>query len=353
MSCSVRLRVKLLKRWVIRLIGVTVSLLAVYFMITQVDFVTLLASLRQARWGFVLPTIALLLLGLVTRALRWRALLSGGLPLHRAFSMMNIAYLANNILPLRIGELARIYLATRADPPVPILKSTSTVVVERLLDLLSMVVLVALVLVAGPLSPEIQAAALVSGGVVLVGFAFLIFLASNRALTARWITILVGRLSFLRRLNPNQRLDEILDGLAPLTRLVTLTQVFGWTVISWGFSLAAGYILMFAFYPQGDWAATALYIAAAAFAIAVPAVPGNVGPYELSIIGALVALGYTETETALAFAVVVHAANVFVHAGTGLIGFIQEGISLEQLTTGVQGIRQQQIGMVVQDVKRD
>jgi uncharacterized protein (TIRG00374 family) len=347
------LHVKRLKRWYIRLLGALVSLLAVYFMVTQVDFATLLDSLRQARWVYVLPAVVLLVLGLVTRALRWRTLLSGGLPLHRAFSMMNVAYLVNNILPLRIGELARMYLATRIEPPVPVFKSASTIVVERLLDLLSMVVLVALVLAAGPLPPEIQTAGFVSGGVALVGFVFLVFLAGNRVLAARWANMLVRLLPFLNRLNPDRRLDEILDGLAPLTRLATLAQVFGWTAISWGFSLAAGYILMFAFYPQGDWAATALYIAAAAFAIAVPAVPGNVGPYELSIIGALAALGYTERESALAFAVVVHAANVFVHTVTGVLGLIQEGISLEQLSTGVQGIRQQQIGMVVQDVKQD
>ncbi|MCB9453386.1 MAG: flippase-like domain-containing protein [Anaerolineaceae bacterium] len=344
---------KRLKHWRIQLLGAVVSVLAIYYILTQVDFAILSASLQQARWGYVLPTIAFLLIGLVTRAMRWRVLLSGGLPLKRAFSMMNVAYLANNVLPLRIGELARIYLATRADPPVPTFKSASTIVVERLLDLLSMVVLVALVLTVGPLPPEIQAAGLFSAVVALVGFACLIFLARNRALAGRWVQRLVHWLPFLNRINPDKRLDDILDGLVPLTQLRTLAQVFGLTAISWGFSLAAGYILMFAFYPQGDWAATALYIAAAAFAIAVPAVPGNVGPYELSIIGALAALGYTETETALAFAVVVHAANVFVHAGTGVLGFIQEGVSLEQLTTGVQGMRQQQIGMVVQDAKRD
>jgi hypothetical protein len=66
-----------------------------------------------------------------------------------------------------------------------------------------------------------------------------------------------------------------------------------------------------------------------------------VGTYEASILLALVAMGYPQSGTTLAFAVMVHAVNVFVHASTGVIGFIQEGISLGQLRTGVQHMNRQ------------
>lgn len=97
---------------------------------------------------------------------------------------------------------------------------------------------------------------------------------------------------------------------------------------------------MFAFFEQGDLTATMLYIAAAAFAVALPAVPGNIGTYEASILLALVALGYQQSDTAIAFAITVHAVNVFVHASTGVVGFMREGISLNQLRTGVQQMQQ-------------
>jgi uncharacterized membrane protein YbhN (UPF0104 family) len=134
---------------------------------------------------------------------------------------------------------------------------------------------------------------------------------------------------------------HFLDGLLPLAKPRALFQALVWTVLSWGFSVVAGYILMFAFYPQASWTATCLYIAAAAFAIAVPAVPGNLGPYEGSIILALGAMGFGQpSETVTAFAIVVHGVNLAVHATTGMIGFIQEGISLEQLSQGVREMRQ-------------
>jgi uncharacterized membrane protein YbhN (UPF0104 family) len=96
---------------------------------------------------------------------------------------------------------------------------------------------------------------------------------------------------------------------------------------------------MFAFFDQADWATTCLYIAAAALAIAVPAVPGNMGTYELSIILALQAVNINATaNTIVSFAVVVHWTNLVVHALMGVIGFMQEGISLSQLSKGVQEI---------------
>jgi len=102
-------------------------------------------------------------------------------------------------------------------------------------------------------------------------------------------------------------------------------------------------VLMYTFYDAPSWAATCLYIAAAALAIAVPATVANVGVYEASIMLALAAFEYGDIEEiAFAFAVTVHAVNVFVHSVTGIIGFIAEGVTWEQLSSGVQGLSTQE-----------
>lgn len=296
-------------------------------------------ALRTARYEYVIPGIVFLLMGLVTRALRWYALLGGTLPLRRAFSIMNVAYLVNGVLPLRMGEVARIYLASQAQPPVPALKCASTIIVERLLDLLAVVVMMLLALTTAPVPEALQTA---GRGAVLTavgGFLVLVFLATKRTLAQGILKNLTKHFAVLNRLHIATRLDEFLDGLTPITQPRSLALALGWTTLSWMFSVAAGYVLMFAFFPAGNLTVTLLYIAAAAFAIALPAVPGNVGTYEASILLALVASGYEQSGTALAFAVMVHAVNVFVHASTGVIGFIDEGISLEQLRSGVRQMR--------------
>ena len=108
-----------LKHWRAGILGILGSLLAGYLIVIQIDFDVLREAVTTARYEYVVPCIVLLLIGLVTRAMRWRLLLSDSLPLGRAFSIMNVAYLVNGVMPLRIGEVARAYLASRVQPPIP------------------------------------------------------------------------------------------------------------------------------------------------------------------------------------------------------------------------------------------
>ncbi|GAB4518375.1 MAG: hypothetical protein OHK0046_25930 [Anaerolineae bacterium] len=331
------------KHWRIGLLGLFISLLAGYLISTQIDFAVLGDALRTARWAFVLLCMVLLFIGLIARALRWRLLLSNALPLRRTFHIMNVAYMVNNLLPLRIGEVARAYLATRAEPPVPVFTSVSTIVVERLLDLLAVVLLVLGALVAGPVPQEVRQAALFMGLLGVSGFVLMVFLSHQRSLAHRLMAVITARFPTLERLNI--WLDQFLDGLLPLANIGTLMGALLWTGLSWMFSVMAGYVLMYTFYDSASLAVTCLYIAAAAFAIAVPAVPGNLGTYEGSILLALNALGYGEPATvAVAFAVTVHVVNLAVHAVTGVLGFVEEGISLQQLQQGVREVTEAQEG---------
>ncbi len=325
----------------IGILGAIVSALAVLFIVQQVDLTLFVESMRAANFWYLLPCVLLLLLGLVARAFRWRVLLAGRLPLLRTFSIMNVAYLVNGVLPLRIGELARIYLASRVDDPVPAPHTASTIIVERLLDLLAVVLMVLLALSMGPVPQRLQTASGIAAIAAVIGFVVLLILARRRSLAERMFHAVLSVIPVLRRWQVLEDwFEQFLDGLMPLTRPRALVAAVTWTVIGWMFSIAAGYVLMFAFFPEGSLAATMLYIAAAAFAIALPAVPGNVGTYEAAILLALQAMGYDTSGTALAFAVMVHAVNVFVHASTGMIGFVQEGISLGQLSEGVQKMQQ-------------
>lgn len=323
------------------LLGIFVSGIALLFILRDIEGSLFVDAWRSARYIYLLPTVALLVAGLLTRARRWQILLDDALPYWRAFSIMNVAYLVNGVLPLRIGEVARIYLATRVRKPVPMMQTASTIIVERLLDLLGVVMMVFIALSLGPVPQQIQTASMVAAVAAISGFTVLVALGRYRALTQRLYRGVMGRLPILRNIEVLESLiEQFLDGLQPLTRPRTFFAAILWTALSWGLSTAAGYVLMFAFFDDASMVATLLYIAAAAFAIALPAVPGNVGTYEASILLAIYAVGYPQGSTAVAFAVMVHAVNVIVHASTGAVGLIHEGISLSQLTHGVQNIQQ-------------
>jgi glycosyltransferase 2 family protein len=316
------------------------SLLATLFIASQIDLAQVGDAFQQAEYGWVALGLVGVFAGLFVRGIRWRVLLNNGLPLGRAFNIVNIAYLVNGVLPFRIGEVARAYLATRANPPVPLFKSFSTIILERLLDVLAVLVISGLALAGGPLPDELRGAALFFAPATLIGFVILVALASQQTRTLQFVEQLAARVSLLERINLPALVGHFLDGLAPLTKPVLLLNALLWTAISWFFSLLSGYLLMYAFYGQGDWAATCLFTAVASFAVAVPAVPGNLGTYELSILLAMGAMGYGEPASrAVAFALVVHASNLVMNALLGAIGFIREGVTLEQLSTGVRGLQ--------------
>src|SRR5690606_13455308 len=155
------------------------------------------------------------------------------------FSITNVSYLVNGILPLRIGEVARLLLANRVKPPVPVLKAASSVILERMLDLLAVLLLLGFALAASPTLPEeYRRAASVMVPLLVVGFVVLVIFASQRALVHGLLALFMRWLPFMERLNLSQWLDQFLDGLLPLTRPGLLLRALFWTAASWGFSVA-------------------------------------------------------------------------------------------------------------------
>lgn len=322
------------------LLALLATAAAIALIVTQIDLDLFREAWAGARYVYLIPGALFLVFGALARAARWRVLLSAALSPRRTFSILNVTYMINGLVPFRAGELARAYLATRAEPPVAPVKSLTTIVVERLLDLLTVVLFLAFALAAGPVPDWLRAAGISGGITALAGFLTLVFLSRQRDLTHRLLHPLVTRFPVLEKLRFSALVNDFLDGLEPLAHLNTLLRAFFWNAVSWGFSLASGYVLMYTFYEDASLVATCLYIAAASFAIAVPAVPGNVGTFEFAIMLALVAVGYGDESTATAFAVMVHVVNLGTYAALGIFGFVEEGVSISQLSRGVREVRE-------------
>lgn len=322
-------------------LGAVVSLAAIYLIFTQLrdnDLSLIGVALGNARYSYVALSAAIIAAGLFARGARWQALLNNDLPFWRAFSINNVAYLINGLIPFRVGELAKVYLATRADPPVPVLRSTSTIIVERLLDLISIFVITLLALSQGNLPEDLRRTALFLAPLAIIGFVFLVVLSGQREHTLNFVAKIAMRLP--NKWKIEDWVSHFLDGLSPLTNWRRFARVAFWNSLSWVSSVVSGYVLMLAFFDQAHWGATLLFTSMASLAVAVPAVPGNLGTYELSILLALQAMSFGDSSATVgAFAVAVHAVNLFINAGMGVIGFIQEGISLQQLSQGVREMR--------------
>lgn len=323
------------------LLGLAVSIVALFYLLRR-DLSGVRDELLHAHYWVVLPALVFLFLGLWLRGLRWRVLLNNRLSARDSVHIVNVGYFINGVLPLRIGELARAFLATRTDPPVRVLTSLSTILVERLIDTLAVFVLIGIVLAILPVGLEIGLLGILLGVGAVIGGIVLAIFAAKPAL-AHTLLDRVGRIiPFLRRPRFHDWTDNLLDGITPLRsgRIMLLT--IGWTVLAWITSVLAGYVLLYAIFDEPTWVGAMSMIAIASFAVAFPAVPGNLGPFEAGVVLGLAAANMVENATdatAVAFALLLHLFNLVLYILLGLVGLWAEGVTLGEVMHAAQALR--------------
>ncbi len=332
-----------MKRWQSILLGLIVSVATLAYALRGVRLDQLGEEFARGRYLYVLPALVFIFLGLALRAFRWRALLNGRIDIIHSFHILNVSYLFNVLLPLRLGEVVRAFLVTRLQPPVAMFTSLSSVVVERLTDVLAVVVLVIVAVLIAPITPEVETAARFTGIIAVAGMLILTAFAARPSLAHRLLDGVLRVLPFLERFRLRSLADHVLDGIAPLGSIRGATAIFGWTAISWLMSIIQTYLLLFVFYDQPKWNAALLMTSIASLAIALPAMPGSIGPFEAAMvaglqIGGMITPGDPQSQArAAACAVLIHVVSVASYAFLGVIGLSQERISLGEV---IQSARQ-------------
>ena len=158
---------------VVRLVaGLAVSAAFLAVTVSRVDLGETARALANAAPGGVLLAIALVLVELTIRAERWRILLhpSAQVPLRSAFAYLTVGYFANTLLPARLGDAARAYLAARSFG-ISSLVTLGTVVVERVTDTAVILLVVLMAGLAVAPGSQIADSAAVLTAVVLIGLA--------------------------------------------------------------------------------------------------------------------------------------------------------------------------------------
>ncbi len=131
--------------------GVAVTAGSLWLVLRDVPFSEVVRAIARARWGVLLAiSIPSYLLVQYLRALRWRYLtdpireLSTG----SLFRAVSVGFMANNVFPLRMGEVVRAWYLAR-ETGVSAAALFATVILERVIDTLMVVVLAMGVVMAG------------------------------------------------------------------------------------------------------------------------------------------------------------------------------------------------------------
>jgi glycosyltransferase 2 family protein len=330
-------------------LGVAITGAFLLLLLWRVDLPEMRTAFTTANYAYLLPAIAVYFVSLYCRAFRWRYLLRpfARTRARRLYPVVMIGYMANNLLPMRLGELARSYYLSIREP-VRGSTALATIIVERVFDGLVMFFLLAL---AAFFLPVVGLAERISdstgipewaiGGLVAVPFltalGTIIVIAVYPETFRRWALSLSHRLPERIGLRAYGLTERFIAGFEGLHRPERLATVFLLSLPIWIVEGTMYYIVALGFGLQDALggllpmlAAMLVFTAVANLATSIPSSQGAVGPFEFFSALALVFLGVS-SGVASAYVIVLHAALLLPVIIAGLVYLATQSISLGQL----------------------
>jgi uncharacterized protein (TIRG00374 family) len=299
------------------------------WLLRSVDRRQLVEQLVTTDWRWLLLSASLGPVGLLARAWRWRYLFPPRSDPPGLVAAMMIGYMINNVLPLRAGEVVRVYVVARRWGG-HFWTTAATLIVERVLDSLCIVLILGVLVFLVPVPPLIQWAALIMLAVDVVGISVLVAIVMAPTRCRRVIAALTRRWPALEA-RVMRAFDTFLHGLDGIrTRAHTLPLVV-WTVVIWLIPAAAAWTCLLAVHLHLPWLAGWVVLAFVGLGVSIPSAPGYIGVFHAAAVLATGIFDVPET-AGLGYGILFHAGQFVPVTVLGWLALIREHLSLGEAT---------------------
>jgi len=328
--------------------GVSVALLLLLFY--QVDMGELKDALRDANYFLLAPSIAVYFVAVLFRAIRWRFLLAplGIFPVGRLYPVVVIGYMANNLLPVRLGELVRSYYLARREN-LNASSALATIAVERVYDGITLLAFAARAAPWLLLLGEFDGAGDVSRttGIIFLGATVAAF-----GVMLAFFTLLGSSPSFADRIEgllnivpagPRPKVKDLfrtfVAGLAVLSSPSKHLALFLYSLPVWLLEGSMYFMLAYSFGIDEHFDSVGVLLlvvllltATSNLATAVPSAIGGIGPFEIVAQQTLMALG-VGASLAGAYSGFVHLVALWLPVNlAGLVLLWKNNLSLHEMS---------------------
>lgn len=312
-----------------------------YLALRKMELPKVWDALQTAKYWWLLPGVAVYMVGLWVRSWRWHYLLRPlkAISTLKMFPIVTIGYMGNNIWPARAGEILRAVVLKRREG-VPVSASLATVIVERVYDGVVMLAFIFLNLPevarltgdSGFLGKiNIRSLALWGSGAFIGALVVFLLAAMFPAVTGRLVDRAAGKFIPLRyRQKTLDLAHRFLSGLESLRSPQEALMIFVTSVIIWLLETAKYWFVMHAFPFQVSFFTLLLMNGIVNLTTTLPSAPGYIGTFDGPGIMLLVAYG-VPGEVAAAYTLVLHAALWFPVTALGAYFFRHEGLSWGQV----------------------
>jgi len=327
-------------------LGLAVTAFFLWLSLRGVPFWDVWRVIAGASWGVLLGlSVPSYLLLVWVRALRWRHLTDpirplGTVVLARATA---VGFLANNVLPLRMGELIRSWFLAR-EAGVSGAAVFGTVILERVIDTVCVIALVGLVLSlrAGGDDEGLARGAVLLAPIALLPILFLVALRARPALVERLVVGMLRPVSARAAAFAQRTLHRFAEGLGALRGgrhlfWIAFHSLAIWLVIS-VVPIVAAFLALDIELPSTWQSVEAAWTTQAAIgvAVALPSAPGFFGIFHYACRLALVRAGVSP-ETAVAAGTLVHSVMWLTLSALGFAVLRSRRTSLAEVDRASEG----------------
>jgi len=317
-------------------VGVIFSSVFIYFSVRGLEIDKILEALRNVKYFYLIIPILLFLSLSALRSLRWGIILS---PIEKIgqkslFPIYSIGLMAAVLVPMRMGKMVKAYLL-RTNNHVPFSTALSTIFVERLLDILTILCILLMVV----LQASVPGWLLKSGYTAVILFSlmilFICFLYFRTEKTLNLIRPVLGKLPHRFRGKIEGFINNFVVGFKIIGSPGKLLGILILSALIWGISGLAIYSL---FWFQGlklSLQVAFVVLVVTIIGVSLPTAPGMLGNFQISCIVALSLFNITKDD-AFVFSMVYYLLGIGIVVLLGIVSLAFTDFSLGEVFTNIR-----------------
>lgn len=316
--------------------GLVLSGVFLYLAFRKIHFNEMKQAFARANYLFLAPAILVMFISHWLRSLRWQYFLKPvkRISIRNLFSALMIGYMGNSILPAHLGEFFRAYVIGRKEK-ISASSVLATIVVERIVDVFSLLVIMAVALIMYPFPSWVRK----SGYIMLICsiglFVFLILFKKNISRTMTFIKKILNIFPQKVAFKVEGIIYAFLDGVKRLENKGDYFVVLIYSILIWTCYWLLLHINFYTFGLFQSYQVNALsslvLLVITTISVVVPSSPGYVGTYHFLCQFSLGLFGVPRS-VGLTFAIVAHAVSILPVVLVGLFFTWREGIDLMRLS---------------------
>ncbi|MEW6558098.1 MAG: lysylphosphatidylglycerol synthase transmembrane domain-containing protein [Elusimicrobiota bacterium] len=312
--------------------GILVSIIFLYPVLRNINFQNLFGIISNGQYIWILPCIVIYTLAFGFRAIRWTYLFR---PVKKftatqLFSSLIMGFAANNIFPIRIGEIVRAYIVGKKYD-VSKGASLATIILERIMDGVAVLILLGLAIPFIPKVPiwtrkmSVYAIILFVGA---LGVAVAIITKKN-SVNYLW------KLPFIKyelKAKIINKLVKFITGFEALKDIFGFVMIIFLSICVWLCETLNIFFMVKIVNINLPITVMVFVIFAAVIGVTIPAAPGAIGTFEFFYVASMMFFGISK-DKALASALIIHAIGMTYILLLGGYYFVKEGVSYKEIAS--------------------